>query len=104
MRKKTWEKNQYIYYFADKQNIQMQKGSSPYLYITSTVCLEFAQNMQYLNHFITKAYEQQALKKTSFQMHPWYTGILNYSLTVIFPYDTFIYFRYFFSTKFFFKT
>jgi hypothetical protein len=31
--KKTWEKNQYIYkmyYFADKQNIQMQKGSSPY--------------------------------------------------------------------------
>jgi hypothetical protein len=33
-----------MYYFADKQNIQMQKGSSPYLYITSTVCPEFAQN------------------------------------------------------------
>ena len=47
---KTWEKNQYIYkmyYFADKQNIQMQKGSSPYLYITSTVCPEFSQNTQY---------------------------------------------------------
>ena len=31
--KKTCEKNQYIYkmyYFADKQNIQMQKGSSPH--------------------------------------------------------------------------
>ena len=54
MRKKTWEKNQYIYYFADKQNIQMQKGSSLYLYITSTVCPEFAQNTQYLNHFISK--------------------------------------------------
>ena len=33
-----------MYYFADKQNIQMQKASSPYLYITSTVCPEFAQN------------------------------------------------------------
>jgi hypothetical protein len=55
--KKTWEKNQYIYkmyYCADKQNIQMQKRSSPYLYITSTVCPEFAQNRQYLNHLISK--------------------------------------------------
>ena len=43
-----------MYYFADKQNIQMQKGSSPYLYITSTVCPEFSQNTQYLNHFISK--------------------------------------------------
>ena len=43
-----------MYYFADKQNIQMQKGSSPYLYITSTVCPEFAQNTQYLNPFISK--------------------------------------------------
>jgi hypothetical protein len=44
--KKTWEKISIykMYYFADKQNIQMQKGSSPYLYITSTVCPEFAQN------------------------------------------------------------
>jgi hypothetical protein len=43
---KTWEKISIykMYYFADKQNIQMQKGSSPYLYITSTVCPEFAQN------------------------------------------------------------
>jgi len=98
--KKTWEKNQYtcIYFFADKQSIQMQKGSSPYLYITSTVYPEFAQNTQYLNNFITKAYDQQALKKSSFQTH------FNYSLTVIFQYDTFIYFRYFFSTKFFLKT
>jgi hypothetical protein len=30
----------------------MQKGNSPYLYITSTVCPEFSQNTQYLNHFI----------------------------------------------------
>ena len=43
-----------MYYCADKQNIQMQKGSSPYLYITSTVCPEFAQNTQYLNHLISK--------------------------------------------------
>ena len=44
---KNMDNNQYIYkmyYFADKQNIQMQKGSSPYLYITSTVCPEFEQN------------------------------------------------------------
>ena len=45
--KKTWEKIS-IYtkciISQIKQNIQMQKGSSPYLYITSTVCPEFAQN------------------------------------------------------------
>ena len=34
--KKTWVKH------------SMQKGSSPYLYITRTVCPEFAQNTQYI--------------------------------------------------------
>jgi hypothetical protein len=51
-----------MYYFADKQNIQMQKGSSPYLYITRTVCSEFAQTRN-----ILKSFYQQALKNQHFR-------------------------------------
>ena len=52
-----------MYYFADKQNIQMQKGSSPYLYITRTVCPEFAQQTRN----IFKSFYQQALKNHHFR-------------------------------------
>jgi hypothetical protein len=61
MRKKTWEKNQYIYYFADKQNIQMQKGSSPYLYITSS--LSWIRT----KHAISKSFYHKSLWSASFK-------------------------------------
>ena len=63
--KKTWEKNQYIYkmyYLADKQNIQMQKGSSPYLYIT----VRFVLNSHKTRN-IFKSFYQQALKNHHFR-------------------------------------